>query len=208
MADCCESSCGPSPFTDHVYRRVLYFVLALNATMFLVESVAGYIAGSAALQADALDFLGDSLNYVSALYVLNKPLHWKSRAAIIKGGMIGLFAFFVLGNTLYHWLYGTLPHAETMGVVGIVALMVNFGCASLLFKFRKGDSNRSSVWICSRNDAIANLLVISAGAVVYYTGSKLPDLVVSLIIATLAISGAIQIIRKARRELRSNTTAL
>jgi Co/Zn/Cd efflux system component len=204
MSDCCESSCGPSPATDHAYRRVLYVVLTLNVIMFLVESVAGYIAGSAALQADALDFLGDSLNYISALYVLNKPLHWKSGAAIIKGSIIGLFGFFVLGNTLYHWLYGTLPHAETMGAVGILALIVNFSAASLLFKFRKGDSNRSSVWICSRNDAIANLLVIGAGIVVYYTGSKLPDLLVSLIIATLAMSGAVQIIRKARHELRSN----
>lgn len=201
MSDCCDTSCDAPAATDHAYRRVLWIVLALNAVMFVVESVAGYFAHSAALQADAIDFLGDSLNFISALYVLNKTLHWKSSAALIKGGVIGLFGLFVLGNTFYHWLYGILPQAEAMGIIGLLALAVNASCASLLFRFRKGDSNRSSVWICSRNDAIANILVISAGIVVYFTGSKLPDLIVSLIIAALALSGALQIIRKACHEL-------
>lgn len=203
MSNCCESSCETLTGNDRAYQRVLYVVLALNAIMFLVESVAGYIAGSAALQADAVDFLGDALNYVSALYVLNKSLRWKSGAAFVKGCVIGLFGLFLLGNTLYHWLYGTTPQAETMGAIGIVALLVNATCASLLYRFRKGDSNRSSVWICSRNDAIANILVIGAGVIVYFTHSQLPDLIVSFIISALALSGASQIIRRARSELRS-----
>ena len=201
MNNCC--GCEPANAVDRAYKRVLWIVLALNTIMVFVESVAGYIADSAALQADAIDFLGDALNYISALYVLDKTIKWKSGAAIIKGGVIGLFGIFVLANTLYHWLYGTLPHAETMGGVGLLALIVNFSCASLLFRFRKGDSNRSSVWICSRNDAIANILVITAGVTVYFTGSKTPDLIVSVIIAGLALSGARQIIRQARKELRS-----
>ncbi|MDE3015930.1 MAG: cation transporter [Pseudomonadota bacterium] len=200
MTDCCESAGAITAATDHAYRRVLYIVLALNVIMFLVESVAGYIAGSAALQADAIDFLGDSLNFISALYVLNKSPRWKSGAAMVKGGVIGLFGLFVLGNTLYHWLYGALPQAGTMGIIGILALVVNAGCAGLLFHFRKGDSNRSAVWICSRNDAIANILVIGAGILVYFTGSKWPDLAVSFIIAALALSGAVQIIGKAKKE--------
>lgn len=194
MADCCE--CKPDAAMDHAYRRILYIVLTLNASMFLVESVAGYIAGSAALQADAIDFLGDALNYISALYVLNKSLQWKNRAAFIKGSVIGGLGLFLLGNTAHHWLFGAIPQAITMSIIGVAALSVNLTCAVLLFRFRKGDINRSSVWICSRNDAIANLLVIIAGIVVYFTGSKLPDLIVSLIIAGLALSGATQIIRK------------
>ena len=201
MTECCD--CEPAATVDHAYRRTLWVTLTLNIIMFLVESVAGYLAGSSALQADAIDFLGDALNYVSALYVLNKSLHWKSGAALIKGSVIGLFGLFVFGNTLYHWLYGGVPVAEAMGIVGLLAFAVNASCARLLFRFRKGDSNRSSVWICSRNDAIANVLVIGAGIVVYYTGSKLPDLAASVIIAALALSGAIQIITKARYELRS-----
>lgn len=125
------------------YKRVLWVVLTLNAIMFVVESVAGWIAGSSALQADALDFLGDALNYISALYVLGKSLKWKSGAALIKGYVIGIFGIFVLGNTLYHWFYGTLPAAETMGAVGLLALLVNATCATLLFRFRKGDINAS-----------------------------------------------------------------
>lgn len=201
MGECCE--CDPTAVVDHTYLRVLWVVLTLNGIMFMVESVAGYFAQSAALQADAIDFLGDALNYISALYVLNKSLQWKSGAAIIKGSVIGLFGLFVLGNTFYHWLYGMLPEAEAMGIVGLLALIVNISCASLLFRFRKGDSNRSSVWICSRNDAIANLLVIIAGIIVHFTNSKLPDLIASLIIAGLALSGAIHIIGKARREIQT-----
>lgn len=201
MTNCCEDECVPA--TDHIYRRVLWVALILNTIMFGVESVAGYLSKSAALQADAVDFLGDALNYISALYVLNKSLKWRSGAALIKGGVIGLFGIFILGNTAYHWLHGTLPVAETMGMVGLIALVVNISCALLLFRFRNGDSNRNSVWICSRNDAIANILVIIAGVVVYYSGSPLPDLIVSFIIASMALTGATHIVRKAKAEFRS-----
>lgn len=203
MTDCCD--CESASAIDHAYRRVLWVALILNTIMFVVESAAGYISKSAALQADAVDFLGDALNYISALYVLNKSLKWRSGAALIKGGVIGLFGIFVLGNTLYHWLHGVIPAAGVMGFVGLLALVVNISCAFLLFKFRKGDSNRSSVWICSRNDAIANILVIIAGVVVYYSGSPLPDLIVSFIIASMALIGATQIICKAKSELCSNS---
>lgn len=170
MAGCCDHETPTT--TDHAYRRVLYIVLVLNAVMFAVESIAGYVASSSALQADAIDFLGDALNYVSALYVLDKSMRWKSVAAFVKGGVIGVFGLLLLVNTVYHWMYEILPQAETMGTVGLLSLVVNMSCAALLFKFRKGDSNRSSVWICSRNDAIANMLVIIAGVIVYYTKSQ------------------------------------
>lgn len=205
MSECCE--CEPAVATDHAYRRVLRLAFILNATMFVVESAAGHLAQSAALQADATDFLGDALNFASALYVLNKSLQWRSGAALIKGGVIGLFGLLVLGNTAYHWLHELLPAPSTMGVIGFLALAVNAGCASLLFRFRKGDSNRSSVWVCSRNDAIANILVIMAGVAVYFTESQLPDLIVSLIIAGLALYGAGQIIGKASQELRPTKSA-
>lgn len=202
MNNCCESACAPPETTDHAYRRVLYIVLVLNAVMFMVELIAGYIASSSALQADAIDFLGDALNYVSALYVLDKSMRWKSVAALVKGCVIGLFGLLLLANTVYHWMNGILPKAETMETVGLLSLVVNMSCAALLFRFRKGDSNRSSVWICSRNDAVANVLVIIAGVIVYYTKSQWPDLLVSFIIVGLALSGAFHIIRRARGELR------
>src|SRR4051794_5622961 len=132
--------------------------------MFLAEIVAGVAAGSSALQADALDFLGDAANYAISLGVAGLALSWRSRAALVKGATLGLLGLWVLASTAWHAYAGTLPRAEVMGAVGVLALITNGGVALMLYRFRGGDANMRSVWICSRNDAIGNLAVLLAAA--------------------------------------------
>lgn len=203
MAGCCSSGCATEkPPIDLGYRRVLWIALGINASMFVLELAAGAAAGSASLQADAMDFLGDAANYVISLLVLGMSLAWRARAALVKGMSLGVLGVWVAGQTAWNAVYQTIPQAEVMGVVGALALAANLGCALLLYYHRNGDANRQSVWICSRNDAIANLAVLAAAAGVFGTGTGWPDVVVAAIMAVLAISGAVQIIRQALGELR------
>jgi Co/Zn/Cd efflux system component len=129
------------------WRRALWIALGVNAGFFLAEIAAGVAAGSAALQADALDFLGDAANYAVSLGVAGMALAWRSRAALAKGGTLIAFALWVLGGTAWHALHGTLPQAEVMGAVGVAALAANAGVALMLYRFRGGDANMRSVWI-------------------------------------------------------------
>jgi Co/Zn/Cd efflux system component len=171
--------------------------------MFLAEIVAGAAAGSVSLQADALDFLGDSANYAISLGVAGMALQWRSRAALLKGASLGLLGLWVLGSTLWHAYYGSLPSAPVMGVVSILALLTNGGVALMLFRFRSGDANMRSVWICSRNDAIGNVAVLLAAAGVFGTGTGWPDIIVAAILAVLGIWGGWQIITHTLEELRA-----
>lgn len=169
--------------------------------MFAGEIVAGLAAGSRALQADALDFLGDAANYAISLGVAGLALRWRSRAALLKGGTILAFGLDVLASTVAAAFAGQVPHADTMGLVGTIALVANGAVALMLYRFRTGDANMRSVWICSRNDALGNLAVLLAALGVMGTGTTWPDLLVALIMAELAIWGGLQIIVQARREL-------
>ncbi len=188
---------------DGVYRNVLWIVFGVNAAMFCVEAVAGAVAGSVSLQADALDFLGDAANYLIALFVLGKAVTWRAGAALLKGGAMAVFGVWVLGYSVWMAMSGGIPEAPVMGVVGTMALMANVGCAVLLYRHRKGDSNRESVWLCSRNDAIANVAVIGAAGLVYLTHSHWPDLAVGFLMAALSLQAAWQVIRRATGELRA-----
>lgn len=203
MSDhCCESACGSETAkADPRWRRVLWIALVVNATMFLVEMGAGAAADSRALQADALDFLGDAANYAVSLAVVGMALAWRARAAMLKSLFMLGFAAWVFGSAVLAFVNGASPDPATMGAVGALALAANVGVALMLFRYRTGDANMRSVWICSRNDAINNCLVIGAGFAVLWTGSGLPDLIVALIMASLGISGGWQIIRQARSEL-------
>ena len=169
---------------------------------FVAEIVAGAAAGSAALQADALDFFGDAANYAISLGVAGMALTWRARAALAKGGTLIAFALWVLGSTAWHAFHGTLPRAEVMGVVGIAALIANGGVALMLYRFRTGDANMRSVWICSRNDAVGNLAVMLAAMGVFGTGTGWPDVIVAAIMGGLGLWGGWQIVRQARGELR------
>lgn len=206
MADeCCAGACGTKEtLNDPRWRRVLWIALGLNAAMFAVEIVAGVMAHSRSLQADALDFLGDAANYAISLGVAGLALQWRARSALVKGLTILLFGFGVLASAVWGLVHGSSPDPFAMGIVGFVALLVNISVALMLYRYRAGDANMRSVWICSRNDAINNVLVIAAGLAVLWSGSGLPDLLVAFVMAALGISGGWQIVRQASGELRSD----
>jgi len=168
-----------------------------------VEIGAGLMAGSASLQADALDFLGDAANYALSLSVIGMALRYRASAALAKGATMGLFGLWVLGITAWHVWQGTLPEAGTMGVVGATALIANGASFALLSAYRSGDANMRSAWICTRNDVLGNLAVLLAAAGVFGTGSGWPDVVVATIMAALALQGSWAVLRQALFELRS-----
>jgi Co/Zn/Cd efflux system component len=202
--DCCKAACGTTAtLNDPRWRMALWIALGVNAGMFAVEMAAGAAADSRALQADALDFLGDAANYAISLLVAGMALAWRARAALAKGlTLIGLGGWVMITAVLAA-LGGAAPEPELMGIIGALALAANTGVAIMLFRFRTGDANMRSVWICSRNDAIGNIAVIAAALGVFGTGTAWPDLIVAAILALLGISGGIQIVRQARLELRS-----
>jgi Co/Zn/Cd efflux system component len=202
-ADCCDHSDIADPHRGNpAYRRVLWAVLAINAVMFAIEIGAGLAAGSAALQADALDFLGDAANYAISLFVVGMALRYRATAALAKGATMGLFGLWVIGTVLWHAAHGTLPSAFTMGAVGVAALAANAGSFGLLWAHRGGDANMRSAWICTRNDVLGNLAVLLAAAGVFGTGTGWPDVVVAAIMAGLALQGAWIVVRQSLSELR------
>lgn len=202
MACCNENHCGSAPAPDGRYRIVLWIVLVINAAMFLVEIGAGLAAGSAALQADALDFFGDAANYAISLFVLGMALRWRALAALIKGVSMGLFGLWVVGSVVWHAANGTVPGWGMMGAVGTAALAANIACLGLLWAWRDGDSNMRSVWICSRNDVLANIAVLLAALGVFGTRTGWPDLIVAAVMAGLALHGAWVIVRHALLDWR------
>ncbi|WP_422000457.1 cation transporter [Reyranella sp.] len=183
------------------YRRVLWLALAINFAMFGVEIGAGLAAQSASLLADSLDFLGDAANYGISLFVLGMALHWRARASLLKAASMGAFGLWVAVTTIQHALAGTVPEAPVMGAVGALAFAANLGVAAMLWRWRDGDSNMRSVWICTRNDAIGNLAVLAAAAGVFGSGSGWPDYAVAAIMSSLALFGAVQVTRHALEEL-------
>jgi Co/Zn/Cd efflux system component len=199
-ATCCDTDSTQS-LNSPAWRRALWIALAVNGAMFIVEVGAGAAAGSRALQADALDFFGDSANYAISLAISGLALGWRARAAFVKGLTLLVFGAYVLGSAALAALGGASPEAEVMGIVGTVALAANVGVALLLFRFRRGDANMKSVWICSRNDAIGNIAVVAAAAGVLGTHSAWPDLIVAAVLAGLAIWGGVQIMSQASVEL-------
>lgn len=206
-ASCCSHH--PDPHQGNpAYRRVLWIVLAINAVMFLVEIAAGVAAGSASLQADALDFLGDAGNYVISLAVVGMALRYRAMAALAKGATMGAFGLWVIGTVVWHAIAGTVPEPVTMGVVGVAALAANAACAGLLYTYRDGDANMQSVWICSRNDVLGNLAVLLAALGVFGTGTGWPDLIVAAVMAALALQGARIVVRQAQSELRLSSDRL
>src|SRR5215831_14510800 len=201
--DCCDRCHLTDPHRgNRAYRRVLWAVLAINAAMFLVEIGAGLAAGSASLQADALDFLGDSANYAISLFVVGLALRYRAMAALAKGATMGVFGLWVIGTIVWHVLHGTLPNAFTMGTVGFAALIANAASFGLLWAHRTGDANMRSAWICTRNDVLGNLAVLLAAIGVFGTGTGWPDIIVAAIMAGLALQGAALVIRQSLAELR------
>lgn len=202
--DCPSEAALNSQSIDPVFRRILWIALLVNGGMFVVEIIASQLGNSVALQADALDFFGDAANYAISLFVLGMALHIRARASLFKGVTMGLFGLFVIANASYRAFSGSTPEPSIMGGIALLALVANVSVALLLYKYRTGDSNMRSIWLCSRNDAIGNLAVMAAAAGVFASASRWPDLIVAGIIASLSLSSAYQIIRMARQEMATS----
>ena len=196
--DCCPT---PTSSTDVSYRRVLWIALFANLAMFAVELVASVWSGSSALAADAADFLGDSANYALSLGAIALGGAWVSRVALLKGAAMSIYGLAVLAYAGWRAWLGVPPEPITMGVVGVLALAVNFSVAAMLYRFREGDANMRSVWLCTRNDVIANIAVLIAAAGVLGTGTIWPDIAVAAMLAVLGLSSGRVVIRQARAEL-------
>lgn len=200
---CCEASCtSDNQLVDPRYRRVLWIALAVNVIMFGVELSGGLMADSVSLLADAVDFFGDAANYGISLAVLAMASAWRSRAALIKGATMGGYGMFVLGKVAWNAAAGTVPDPFTMGAVGFLALVANVSVAVLLYRYRGGDANMRSVWLCSRNDAIGNMAVLLAALGVLGTGTGWPDFAVAVVMGGLGILAAKTVIGQASSELR------
>ncbi len=188
---------------DPRYRRVLWTVIGVNGAMFLTEMVAGHLAGSQALKADALDFLADTVTYGLSLAVIGATLRTRATAALFKGLSLSVMAFWVLGSTVYHTIILGLPSAELMGGIAVLALAANLASVLMLMRYKDGDANVRSVWLCSRNDAIGNAVVMIAAAGVWGTGTAWPDLGVAALMAGIFATSSAQILRQAWAEYRS-----
>lgn len=199
MACSCSAPEPKSPAPG--FRRVLWLALWINLGMFLVEGLASLFSGSVSLMADAIDFFGDSANYVLSLTVLSMGMLWRGRAAMVKGITMAVFGLLVWGRAIWVLQTDMTPEPMTMGLVGFMALVANVGVAAMLFRFRSGDSDMRSVWLCSRNDAIGNVAVMIAALGVFGTGTAWPDLVVAAIMGTLAITAGVSVVRHARSDI-------
>ena len=201
-----SAGCGHQINADDLnksMKKALWAVLIINAAMFIVEISAGVMVGSVSLQADAVDFLGDSASYAISLFVLMKSLRWRASAAMLKGISMAAFGFWIVGAVVYNALVNGTPEAGIMGSVGMMAMTANFVAALLLYKYRNGDANMRSVWLCTRNDVMGNLAVIIAASGVFATGSQWPDLAVAGLLAALALQASTEVIKQARLEMKT-----
>ena len=200
MSGCCDDKVFVG--MSDAYKRALLAVILINVVMFFVEITAGLKSGSQALLADALDFAGDSATYTISLLVIGASLRTRAMASLFKGGSLAFIAVIILASSLYRFLGDTVPTAETMGLIGFLALLANLTSLLILMRWREGDSNVRSVWLCSRNDAIGNVAVMFAALGVWGTATGWPDLIVATIMAGLFLSSAFQIVRQALAERR------
>ncbi|MES2067477.1 MAG: cation transporter [Pseudomonadota bacterium] len=206
MTESASSSCachGDEKRAQHdpAYRSALTIVVVLNLAFGLCELVGGFIADSQALKADSLDFLGDGSISLLGLMALAWSARARAGVALTQGLFLGGLGLGVIGFAIWRALHATVPEAELMGGIGVVALAVNVTAALVLARFREGDANVKAIWLFSRNDAVANIAVIVAAGLVAWTGSAWPDLLVAGVIALLFLHSAYEIVRNARGEL-------
>lgn len=200
----CSDKCGSD--LDHANqqeRRILIIVLLINAGMFVAEFSAGLVSGSTALLADSLDMLADALIYALGLFALGRARYWRARAAFTSGIFQLLLGLGIVAEAIWKTVFNGLPDVATMGLFGVIALVANTVCFFLLTRFRDGDMNLRETWICSRNDMIGNVGVLFAAALVMWSGSSLPDIVIGLIIAAVVIHSAWRIVIEAKELLQA-----
>ncbi|HMQ05604.1 MAG TPA: cation transporter [Pyrinomonadaceae bacterium] len=203
MDSCCQEKACELEQLRAGQSKTLWIVLFVNAAMFVIELIAGHLAGSVALQADSLDMLGDALVYGFSLYVIARSIKWRAASAILKGTVMAVFGLGVLGQTIYKLFYGGIPEAQLIGGFGTLALLANLFCLFLLTRHRSDDVNMRSTWLCSRNDIISNVSVLVAAALVSASGTMWPDIVVGLLITGLFLRTALSVIAEARAELNN-----
>ena len=203
MADCCNDKACEIEVLRNRQSSTLKIVLGINAVMFIVELTAGLISGSVSLLADSLDMLGDALVYGFSIYVVTRGPRMKAKAALFKGGIMVAFGFSVLGQAIYKIVFPQLPLVEAIGAIGLLALIANSLCFALLWRHRSDDINMSSVWLCSRNDIIANVSVLFAAVGVWFTHTGWPDTLVGLALSALFLRSASTVLREATMELRA-----
>lgn len=209
MSANCQDGCASNEeHLSNKYRRILWICLIANAVMFLVQAVFSMTSFSASLLANSADFLADAINYGITLFVIGGSLASKRRASIIKGVSLAATGLWAAFETMHHTFDQTTPKADIMGWVSLVALGVNLFCAFLLYKYREGDINIRSVWICSRNDALGNIAVMVAACGVFATATVWPDVLIAAILAGLALHGSYQILSQTLRSNTSNKTML
>lgn len=199
---CCQAKAGELSKLKKRQAKVLWAVLLINAVMFVVEFGAGIRAESLSLTGDSLDMLGDALVYASSLYVINKGIKAQAGAAFLKGIIMFLFAIGVFARASYQLFTDASPEASMMGTIGVLALLANVLCLVLLTRHRQDNLNMSSVWLCSRNDIIANTSVLGAAALVSLTQSILPDLAVGLLLTIIFAKSAGNVLSQSWQEMQ------
>lgn len=203
MEDCCSSKSEEMEAIAATHRRVLWFALAINFSMFVIEFTSSWFAHSSSLLADSLDMLGDALIYGFSLFVVSKSKRWHASVSIAKGGIMAAFGIGAVAQVIYRFLTPTEPVAETMGWIAALALAANLGTAMLLLRHRNDDLNMRSTWICTRNDSISNVAVLITAGLVALTKSKYPDLIVGLGIAILVLKSAYEILTESLAQLKT-----
>lgn len=202
------SCCGPKNINvkevNKSFKNVLWIALIFNFSMFILENIQGVLSHSLSLRADAIDFLGDSANYFITLFVLSSAIRTRAKVSLLKAFFMFGFGVWVLAEAIIRFYSDSVPNSFTMSWVGTLALIVNGFVAFLLFKFKDGDSNMQSVWLCSRNDAIGNLAVIVASAGVYYFSSKWPDLIVAIFMAYLSVTASYKVLLVVKKEFKES----
>jgi Co/Zn/Cd efflux system component len=206
VADCCNDKACEIDALRNRQSSVLKVVLAINAMMFLVELLAGLIGSSVSLVADSLDMLGDALVYGFSIYAITGDARVKAKAALLKGGIMAAFGMFVFAQVIYKIIYPQVPVFEVIGSIGLLALAANSICFALLWRHKTDDINMSSVWLCSRNDIVANVSVLLAALGVWLTHSAWPDILVGLALSALFLRSAFIVSRAAIAELHLSNT--
>ncbi|MDO6565400.1 cation transporter [Amphritea sp. 1_MG-2023] len=199
---CASDNSTEAERNNPLFRHIIWIALLSNATMIFIEIAASYASGSISLQADALDFFGDAVNYGITLFVIAMALHTRAKAALFKSATMAAFGLWVISSAIYRAYTDSTPY-PIMGTIGMSALAMNVVVAVLLFRYRSDDSNMRSIWLCSRNDAFGNIAVMCAAGGVLATNIDWPDLIVAGLIAGLNLSAAIQVMRQALTELRT-----
>ncbi len=199
---CCQHKAKELQKLQKRQRKVLWIILVINAVMFLVEFSGGIKASSLSLTGDSLDMLGDALVYGCSLYVIQKGNKAQAQAAMLKGGIMFMSAIAVFARATHQLFTQTVPTVQLMSKIGLLALLANLICFLLLIRHRDDNINMSSVWLCSRNDIIANTSVLLTAGLVFLTDSFWPDFILGLLLTLVFAQSAGKVLTQARQALK------